>query len=132
MQQPISVTPLVIKPPKVQQYNKKLGALKDYGGYPNPTLILAEVLKKQDWIVNNDLAIQSTITANQISRIRTGKVDDVKGSDIFKILVVLPHEMQLEFIHQIELLFEYYRELVSEYPYLRQDLLGDSPPEIGG
>ena len=121
----------MLKPPKIQQIHKKHAAIKENGGYPNPVLILAEVLKSEDWIVNNELAALSTVTANQISRIRTGKVDDCKVSDLFKILTVLPLQKQFEFIHEVEMLLIYFRELTEYNPAARKEFLGDSPPEVG-
>ena len=109
----------------------KIGKLRNLTGYPNPVLIFQKVMRDYDWILNKAISDQSSVTQNQVSRIRSGKVDDCKVSELFLMLTVLPPEVRHRVISDVEGLWIVFDEITAHDPGLIRDLLGEPPQEIG-
>jgi hypothetical protein len=120
----------MLKPPCPQDVEVKIGIIKQFSGYANPVKILQKIMLNYPWLSNKDISFQSGVTENQISRIRSGKVDDCKVEDLFRQLIIMPPSFRQEFISELQRQWVIFDEITEDNPASIKTFLG-SVPEVG-
>jgi hypothetical protein len=120
----------MLKPPCPQDVEVKIGIIKQFSGYANPVKILQKIMLNYPWLSNKDISYQSGVTENQVSRIRSGKVDDCKVEDLFRQLIIMPPSFRQEFISELQRQWLIFDEITEDNPASIKTFLG-SVPDVG-
>jgi|CryBogDrversion2_11_1035321.scaffolds.fasta_scaffold00054_20 hypothetical protein len=115
----------MLKQQKKEKIPLKKGILLELGGYPNPYVILGQILQPIQWFTNKELAETAHVTQNDITRIKKLNVGDMRVSVLAKILTALTPNIRREFFYQWEKLLSDLDDVLEADPDCAEELLGE-------
>jgi hypothetical protein len=115
---------------QIENFHKKVGFFRDRGGHPNSAILLGEQLHKNVRFSGKEISNASRVTENLVSMLKRKKLNEIKSTQLDKILTTLPWDVRIAFFTDWMTQLSDFDQIIKQDPTLIESLLGDAPPEI--